>query len=179
MIRKDKLEKIVLETINSQIKLVMELNKKLECINAEENINYDEEIIKSRIVDIQNSIERYTLLKTSIKEDFLNKMISTEEFEEYENDYNNNLKKLISEKAKNEKELKDISNPKSNQDWINKFIEVEKVEKLNKNILNDLIDKIIISNNKGITIQFKFQDEYFEAIDFINKKFCDIISVSV
>ena len=36
----------------------------------------------------------------------------------------------------------------------------------------------MIDKNKNIRIIFKYEDKYFEALDFINKHKCDIISAS-
>lgn len=94
-------------------------------------------------------------------------------------DYTNILKKLISEKSKSEKELSNTENKKKNSNWINKFIKVGKVESLNKDIIDELIDKIEISNSGNIIITFRYQDEYFMALDFIKNNFCDIIRASV
>ena len=68
---------------------------------------------------------------------------------------------------------------KNNSDWINKFTRIGKIEQLNKNIIDEVIDKIDISNSGSITITYKYQDEYFSALDFINNRVYDIVSVSV
>ena len=48
------------------------------------------------------------------------------------------------------------------------------INELNKKIIDELIDDIVI--DKNIKIIFKYEDKYFEAVDFINKHKCDIIS---
>ena len=52
---------------------------------------------------------------------------------------------------------------------------LELLEKLEKKIIDDLIEDIVIDNEGNIRIIFKCEDKYFEALDFINKEKCDII----
>ena len=47
---------------------------------------------------------------------------------------------------------------------------------LNKKVVNELVDDIIIDKDKNIKIIFKYEDKYFETLDFINKEKCDIIN---
>ena len=66
----------------------------------------------------------------------------------------------------------------TNKDWINTFCVDKQIKELNKKIIDELIDDIVIDKNKNIMIIFKYEDKYFEALDFINKHKCDIISAS-
>ena len=66
----------------------------------------------------------------------------------------------------------------TNKDWINTFCVDKQIKELNKKIIDELIDDIVIDKNKNIRIIFKYEDKYFEALDFINKHKCDIISAS-
>lgn len=56
---------------------------------------------------------------------------------------------------------------------MNDFIGIDKLE---KRIIDDLIEDIVIDNDRNIKIIFKCEDKYFEALDFINKEKCDIIN---
>ena len=49
------------------------------------------------------------------------------------------------------------------------------MKKLEKRIIDDLIEDIVIDNNENIKIIFKCEDKYFEIRDFIYKQRCDII----
>ena len=62
-------------------------------------------------------------------------------------------------------------------DIINKDYPLNSIS-INKKIIDELIDDIVIDKNKNIRIIFKYEDKYFEALDFINKHKCDIISAS-
>ena len=55
---------------------------------------------------------------------------------------------------------------------------MQEVKKLNKIMMDELIEDIVIDSEKNIKIIFKCEDKYFEALDFINRNKCDIISPS-
>ena len=52
----------------------------------------------------------------------------------------------------------------------------KKIDKLDKTIIDELIEYIYISKDKSIRIVFKYEDEYNSAIDFIKKHNCDIMN---
>ena len=76
---------------------------------------------------------------------------------------------LNESKKQLEKNIDDVKN-KTNQknEWIDKFIKNRNLNKLSKQIIDKLIEYINIYENGDIKIDFKYQDEYIEAINFIN-----------
>ncbi len=51
----------------------------------------------------------------------------------------------------------------------------EKINELNRLLIDDLIEDIVVSEDGNIKVIFKYEDKYFEALDFINKQKYDII----
>ena len=43
---------------------------------------------------------------------------------------------------------------------------------------DELIEDIVISEDGNLKVIFKYEDKYFEALDFINKQKCDIMLTS-
>ena len=90
----------------------------------------------------------------------------------------------INKLQKENRELKDKLNKEqvcieeNNKEWIEKFKKIDDVEKLNKTLVDELIEDIVVDENGNIKIIFKSEDKYFEALDFINKHKCDIMSTS-
>ena len=62
--------------------------------------------------------------------------------------------------------------------WLKKFSDSNQLEILNKKIIDELIEDIVIDENKNIKIIFKYEDKYLEALDFIKQHKCDIRSSS-
>ena len=51
----------------------------------------------------------------------------------------------------------------------------EKINELNRLLIDELIEDIVIEKDNNLKIIFKCEDKYFEALDFINKQNYDII----
>lgn len=54
----------------------------------------------------------------------------------------------------------------------------EKINELNRLLIDELIEDIVIEKDNNLKIIFKCEDKYFEALGFINKQNYDIISSS-
>ena len=134
------------------------------------------EILNNRINELNEQIEKYNILKKSVIEDFENDFISKEEYIEYEKEYNSSLKLLKEERQDTQNKLKEISiNSDNNREWIDKFKVNKNIKILTKKVIDELIDDIFICENGNVKITFRYKDEYFEAIDFINQHKCDIM----
>jgi len=176
-VAKDNLEEILKKMIQIQIDLVIDINEELKKIINNNNINYDYEILTSRNNDIEKSLKKYEILLTDMENDIKNGYISEEEYMEYSNSYNKEQNKLKAESEKIKKEIgKTAHSHDMNEKWINNFMNNSGFKKLNRKIMNELIDEIIIDENKNIIIKFKYENEYFEAIDFLKEHNCDIMS---
>lgn len=173
---KKNIENIVLTIINNQIDLIVDIDEKINKIMENEFVNYDFEVMKARIKEITENIEKYNLLKDSVRKDFISEYICKDEFEEYNKEYNLMLNKLVKEKNNSEKELEKINfKSHKNKEWIDKFKANQNLEKLTKKVVDELIEDIFVYEDGNIRITFKYKDEYFEAIDFLKKHNCDII----
>ena len=51
----------------------------------------------------------------------------------------------------------------------------EKINELNRLLIDELIEDIVVSEDGNIKVIFKYEDKYFEALGFINKQKYDII----
>ena len=75
--------------------------------------------------------------------------------------------------SKKEKEKETIKN--NDTDWMNIFKKKEKINELNRLLIDELIEDIVVSEDGNIKVIFIYEDKYFEALDFINKQKYDII----
>ena len=82
------------------------------------------------------------------------------------------ISNLYSKKEK-EKETETIKN--NDTDWMNIFKKKEKINELNRLLIDELIEDIVVSEDGNIKVIFKYEDKCFEALDFINKQKYDII----
>lgn len=117
--------------------------------------------------------EKNIMLRNSIKEDLKENFISEEEYWQYNKEYSDKIKKLKEDIQLYEEEKETIKN--NDTEWMNIFKKKEKINELNRLLIDELIEDIVVSEDGNIKVIFKYEDKYFEALDFINKQNYDII----
>ena len=117
--------------------------------------------------------EKYIMLRNSIKEDLKENFISEEEYWQYNKEYSDKIKKIKEDIQLYEEEKETIKN--NDTDWMNIFKKKEKINELNRLLIDELIEDIVIEKDNNLKIIFKCEDKYFEAFEFINKRKYDII----
>ena len=117
--------------------------------------------------------EKYIMLRNSIKEDLKENFISEEEYWQYNKEYSDKIKKIKEDIQLYEVEKETIKN--NDTDWMNIFKKKEKINELNRLLIDELIEDIVVSEDGNIKVIFKYEDKYFESLDFINKQKYDII----
>ena len=117
--------------------------------------------------------EKYIMLRNSIKEDLKENFISEEEYWQYNKEYSDKIKKIKEDIQLYEEEKETIKN--NDTDWMNIFKKKEKINELNRLLIDEVIEDIVVSEDGNIKVIFKYEDKYFEALDFINKQKYDII----
>lgn len=82
-------------------------------------------------------------------------------------------------KIKLEKKLEQISfKSLDNIAWLEEVKKLKEVKVLDKLLIDEYIEDIVIDENQNIKVIFKCEDKYFEALDFINRQNYDITSSS-
>ena len=114
--------------------------------------------------------EKYIMLRNSIKEDLKENFISEEEYWQYNKEYSDKIKKIKEDIQLYEEEKETIKN--NDTDWMNIFKKKEKINELNRLLIDE---DIVVSEDGNIKVIFKYEDKCFEALDFINKQKYDII----
>lgn len=116
------------------------------------------------------------MLRNSIKEDLKENFILEEEYWQYNKEYSDKIKKIKEYIQLYDGEKETIKN--NDTDWMNIFKKKEKINELNRLLIDELIEDIVIEKDNNLKIIFKCEDKYFEALDFINKQKYDIILLS-
>ena len=83
--------------------------------------------------------EKYIMLRNSIKEDLKENFISEEEYWQYNKEYSDKIKKIKEDIQlyEEEKEKETIKN--NDTDWMNIFKKKEKINELNRLLIDELI----------------------------------------
>lgn len=175
-IQKEKLESLVIDFINNFRNVVIEIDQKIEQIVSQKEISYDIDIIKAKIDNIDNEINKFVKLRNEIKDDLKEKFITEAEYWEYSADYSKKISEYRKEKINLEDRLENISfESKNNEDCFNEIKKLKEVKKIDRLLIEELIEDIVIDENQNLKIIFKCEDKYFEALDFIKRQNYDII----
>ena len=105
--------------------------------------------------------EKYIMLRNSIKEDLKENFISEEEYWQYNKEYSDKIKKIKEDIQFYEEEKETIKN--NDTDWMNIFKKKEKINELNRLLIDELIEDIVVSEDGNIKVIFKYEDKYFEV----------------
>ena len=169
-IRNDKLEMAVLEAIKIQISMVIEMEEILNEINKSKTVNLRNSNIEMSIKREESNLEKYKQLKKSAYEDWKLGIITQEEYMEYAESYINKmgeaeetLKYLLEEKEKYKEQVQ------SENSWIEIFKKNRNIIKLDKKVIDELIDCIYVHEGGDLSITYRFNSEYENALNYIKE----------
>lgn len=169
-IRTDKLEFLVYEAIKKQVEIAVDMDRIIKEINGLPKINLGSRLLNDSLEKQEDNLSRIKGYKKSIYEDWKNGDITREEYLQYKDDYEVQIEKIsaviesLNDKIKKAAEKIDDSNL-----YLTNFIKYKNFERLTREIVVSLIDKIKIHENKEITIVFNFASEYDLVREYITQ----------
>lgn len=165
LINTDKLERVVLETIQTEIRLLVMAENVL---NQIDRISEQQSSVKAVTIQIEAldvDIERYQNLKVQLYTDMLEELISKDEYR--------SLNARFTEKTETAKRQREellerkhtlLSNKTHLKPWLEDFKKHENITKLERQIVVELIEKIIVYDKTRVEIRFRHGDEIQEMI---------------
>ena len=165
-IREDELDEVVLQLLNKFIQLVCDLEDKLKKELSTFSIEYNNEVKEIKLIKIEKEIKQYKDMLDEIKDDYKNELINDEDFDNFNEYYLYELNRLNLEKEaiENDKVSKNSLN------WMNRILKLGYIDELNRNIVKEFINNIYVYNDKKIKIDFRFSNQYEEAIMYLKKR---------
>ena len=154
----DYLEEQILKKFNNSVSTfikelnIEELNKKVQ-----KKVHKETEDIDKKINDLLKEKEQIMNKLSTLYSDRCNNIISTELYKELSTESETKLKKInniIEEEKIKKQNIKNKANILP--DYTKKIKELLDLKKHKKELINTLIDKIVIDENRNITIVFKY-----------------------
>lgn len=170
-IKTEDLNDIVLESIQLQVKLVIELDRSLKRLFFKNNRETVESEYKNNTRIAEIKINNLKNKKLQLYEDWKFNNIDKDEFI--------NQSKLIEEEIKLvEEKLELITKTyrdnlkmiKRNDYWINHYKRNKKIKKLTREVIKELIDVIYITADGNVDIRFKYSNEYKELVTYLENE---------
>jgi len=170
-IKTEDLNDIVLESVQLQVKLVIELDRSLKRLFFKNNRETVESEYKNNTRIAEIKINNLKNKKLQLYEDWKFNNIDKDEFI--------NQSKLIEEDIKLvEEKLELITKTyrdnikmiKRNDYWINHYRRNKKIKKLTREVIKELIDVIYITADGNVDIRFKYSNEYKELVTYLENE---------
>ncbi|MBQ5445919.1 MAG: recombinase family protein [Lachnospiraceae bacterium] len=167
-IREDELEKAVVTYLNSYIDELENIQHFLEFIDK---LPYQEVNVKRlnmRIVQLEEDAQKYEKLKVSVYEDLKDELISKEEYISMKQEFEKRRRASLDSIAQIKIEIETLASRNGkHHEWIESFLANKGIEKLERNVVVELIDYIKIYEDKRIEIVFRYADNYKEILNQI------------
>lgn len=168
-IRIDVLEKTVLSSIQNMIDTAVELEKILDKINKQAVKNGDT-LTKKALDKLKSDRENIKKISLDLYPDYKANIITLDEYTTLKENMASKIADLNIKIAEYEKTIESEKSAQVNQsDFIKKFTQFGKIDKLTRPILCELVDSILVHKNGDITINFKFMDVYEQLVDYLNE----------
>lgn len=157
------LDKIVIESLNKYLEIMCEIDEKIEDIISMSNVEYNVEIKKMRIIEIDKELEKYQKLINDLAKDYQCDYVSQEDFEEFNQRYLYECNALRLEKESLEKNKLSFNS----LEWIKKFKKIRKFDEINRSIVDEFIENIFVNNDKRVEVVFRYKEQYEDAIRYL------------
>ena len=117
-------------------------------------------IADTELSKIKAELERVKKLKQSVYEDYKDELISKEEFLSYRTDYQKK-EELYSKQieALEEKKKDNVTEDVFETPWLKRLLELKDIEKLDREIVVDMIHEIKVYENRKLKIVYNFSNE--------------------
>ena len=167
-IRIDKVEECVLEYIKKCVEVALNFDDVVKFVNKMklETVKTDnlEKILKQKKL----TLNKKQLYVDGLYPDYKAEIITQQEYERYKKQGLEEIETIERDIHNLETQIDEIKHGTcEDNDFIKHFIKYQNVDKLNRQMIVELIDNIWIHNSSYIEIDIKYKDQYSWALDFI------------
>ena len=162
-ITEQELDNILLETINKFIELITNLDERINEDISLSYLEYEKENKEFKLIELEKEEKKYRKLLDDIKEDYKNDYISKKDLDIFKDRYMFELNKILIEKE----QINNSTSTKENIDRINRIKEIGKIDYIDRNILNEFVDVIYVSEDRGVEVIFKHNNLYEDALRYL------------
>ena len=165
-----KLNKIVLALVQDHVQQICKLDAVLDYIAAlpesqREVFNYDAQMAK-----LNEEIQRFQDLKLNLYSDMADGVISKEEYMEFRAGYDRKIQARQHSLVQLQDERKQtVESNQRSVTWIELFKQYENITELQRAVVVNLIERIIIYDAKHIEVVFRYQDQLNSAVQYAER----------
>ena len=170
-IKTEILNNTVLESIQLQVKLVIELDKSIKSLFFRSNKGQLETTYKEKIRVAEIKLENLKNKKRENYKEWKFGSIDKKEYETIQQDIENKINKLNEDiELYNSTYQNTIKRLRKDEYWISHYRRNRKIKKITKEVLDELVESILVKEDGSLIINFKYQDEYIGLLQYIENE---------
>lgn len=159
---------ILYTTIRKQIDLTVDMNRVVSKLNAKESFSQHQNGLDAEITDAEKKLSRLSMLRSSLYEDYQDKILDESEYlfakSKYEKDVGV-LRSRLDELSIQKHRLDRMLTPKN--PWLEALKKFKKNKTITGEMISELIERVEIYSNNTINICFRYRDEFEGLLHFI------------
>lgn len=162
-IKKEVLDSVVKHEIQRQAKLALKERDKDELLKAADRrktMIRHREALEIKIERLKKELRSVQGYKKKTYENYLEEILNREEYLFYHEEYEQKEKDIRKKIQLAEEERESFSEDEFYEKWMEKFIKYGELEEVTREIVTELIDKIVIYGDKSMDIVFRYQSPY-------------------
>jgi len=160
-IRDTELEAIVLQTLQTYIRQVLELDELLRMTDTAPLRTAEAQKLQRQLDMKKTELERANKLLMSLYENYTEGIITREEYSRMKQTYSDRTEELERQLHVLQDSLVSIREKCSYEnEWIAEFRKHENITALERNIVVSLIDRILVYADRHVDIAFRWKDEF-------------------
>jgi DNA invertase Pin-like site-specific DNA recombinase len=168
LISAEKLYAAVLWQTQKQIAKLVEADAFLKEIEYAPQEQFRIQALNNQLVALQSEIERYSELKLKVYQDMVDQVVTKEEYQELCGRFSKKIEtaRRTQEEIEEKKKQLDIGSIYG-QSWIEEFKQHQNITTLDRKLMVELIDQIIVYSKDRIEIRYRYMDEMEILFDFV------------
>ena len=171
-IRAEKLEELVLASIQKQIALAADMEQTMAAIKKNMQNRRQSSHYRLLLEQAEKEAADAEKMMLGLYPDWKSGILSKEEYLKLKAGFAAEKSEALKRAASLSEYI--LQEETGSNPFLDSFIQYKNIRSLNREVLTALVDSILIHENNRITIVFKYQDPFLEALDFIkNSKVSD------
>ena len=170
-ISEKELESTVLAILQSEIKLILNME---QALNQIEELAWEhrETARLDKAIEVKAAeMQKCRTMKVSIYEDLQDGLISQEEFLQMKDSYSQQISEIEQDIVKLKKERAMIQDGVANRSgWLSQFREYQNLPSLSRASVVNLVDKIELYPDKKIRVVLRYQDQLANMVEFLREQ---------
>lgn len=167
-IRDEELSEAVLQNIRARISSVIDMEELMDFVDSLPENQRNVSNCDAQIVKLTEEMERNRSFKMKLYENLQDGMISRDEYFLFKKSYEEKIRSAEMAIETMEKERKDaVEHNRENCSWMEIFKKYKNITEIDRRAVVELLDKVVVYEDKRIEVFFRYGDEYEKAARYL------------